>query len=283
MIINNKQDFISLIKSFNIQSPYVIVKPNWVDIVRGNYTEPEILEWLFEALPNSKKMVIESYTPWRGLKYEPREDFNTDLEGGKKFWDFYKKQDDYYLKVTGIDKVLEKFNAEYINITDEYWRGKVVDPRIIQRLIEGKFKDINWNNLYSFIPKKLFQTRDKATLISLAKIKLEEGNKNIVVSLSLKNIFGLIPSPSRREPYHKDSHSLIPQVISDINKIYQTLFPNSLWINEGIFSLVKNYCEENQCYERNKNLAFASRDPKEADIAVCKEFGIDPNQIPYLN
>ncbi|MCL5784884.1 MAG: DUF362 domain-containing protein [Patescibacteria group bacterium] len=283
MVISGKQDFIRLIQSFNIKTEYVIIKPNWVGVEKGNYTEPEILAWLFEALPNSKKIVVESYIPSRGLKYEPSETFKTDLEGGKKFWDFYKKQDKYYLKSTGIDKVLEKFNAEYINITDECWKGEVVDPKIIEEIVRAKHKDIYWKNLYSYIPKKLFNIKDEATLISLAKIKLEEGNKNIIISLSLKNIFGLIPSPSRKDPYHQDNHSLIPRTIIDINKIYQVLFPNSLWINEGIFSLVKNYCEDGQFYEQNKNLIFASRDPKEADTAVCEEFNINPSQIPYLN
>ncbi|RJP46663.1 MAG: DUF362 domain-containing protein [Armatimonadetes bacterium] len=282
MIISDENDFINIIKSFNIRTDFVVVKPNWVNLEKGNYTEPEILAWLFEALPDQKKIVVESYTPWRGLKYEADEDLKTDLEGGKKFWNFYQKQDRYYLEKTGIGKVLEKFKAEYINITDEYWKGEIVEPQIIKDVVQKKHKDIYWKNFYSYIPKKLFNIKDQATLISLAKIKLEEGNKNIVVSLSIKNIFGLIPSPSRQDPYHKDDHSQIPQAIIDIHKIYSTLFPNSLWINEGVFNLVKNYCEENQFYEKDKNLVFASMDPTEADITVCEFFGINPESVPHL-
>lgn len=282
MIIASKQDFISFIKSFNLQTNFVIVKPNWVDIEKGNYTEPEILEWLLEALPDQKKIIIESYTPWRGLKYQPSEDLKIDLEEGKKFWDFYKEQDVNYLEVTGIGKVLEKFDVEYINITNEYWKGEIVESQIIKDVVEKKYKDIYWKDFYSYIPKKIFKIKDQTTLISLAKIKLEETNKNIVVSLSMKNLFGLIPTPSRREPYHKNNHSLIPQAIIDINKVYQTLFLNSLWINEGIFSLVRNYCEENQSYEQNENLVFASKSPVEADANACEFFRIDPQLVPYL-
>lgn len=280
MFIKGKKEFVNLVKSFNIQSEYVVVKPNWVDNVVGNYTEPEILEWLFESLNKQKKIVIESYTPWRGLKYEPRDDLKTDLEEGKNFWDFYKKQDEYYLKETGTNKILKKFNADYINITDEYWKGEIVDPNFIKDIVKT---DLFWTELYSYIPQRLFDIRKKATFISLAKIKIEEGNKDIVVSLSLKNIFGLIPSPSRKEPYHKDNHSLIPQAIVDINKIYQTLFPDSLWINEGIFSLVKNYCTDNQAYIKNSKLVFIGNNGIDVDTSTCNQMGIDSKSVPYLN
>lgn len=282
MIISGKQDFINLIQSFNIQSDFVIVKPNWVDIEEGNYTEAQILDWLFESLPNQKKIVVESFTPWRGLKYGGGKELRVNLTGGKEFWDFYKKQDQYFLDKTGLGRVLDKFNAEYINVTDEFWKGKMVPQGIIKDLVEKKHQDIYWTDFYSYIPQKLFDIRNQSTFISLAKIKLEEKNEQIIVSLSIKNTFGLIPHPSRRKPFHNRNHSFITQAIIDINKIYITIFPSNLWINEGILSLVKNYCEDNQFYEKNKNLVFVNLDPVEADSAVCRAFNIDPAQVPYL-
>lgn len=137
MIIKNKFDFIEKIKSFNIDTEYVIIKPNWVSNVKGEYTEPEILSWFLESLnKNQKKIVIESYTPWRGLIFQSKnkkEELKTDLIEGKKHWDFYKKQDKYFLKTTGIDKVLKKYQVDYINITNEFWEKNCVNPKLIEK------------------------------------------------------------------------------------------------------------------------------------------------------
>lgn len=285
MKISSKSKFINKITSFHLATDYVVVKPNWVSIQEGEYTKPEILEWLFEALPQ-KKIVIESYTPWRGLECSPnkdKEELKVDLVGGKKFWNFYRKQDEYFLKETGMGKVLEKFGAKYINSTNEFWKGNCVDWSVIKSEVEKKFKDIHWTEFYSYIPKQIYQIRKNATLISLAKIKLEEKNKYIVVSLSIKNLFGLIPHPSRKEPFHTKDHSKIPQVTADMFKVYYSLFPNSLWINEGIKTLVKNYCEEDQFIERGKGLFFIGTDPVKVDSETCSEFGINPSNVPYLD
>ncbi|MBU2472833.1 DUF362 domain-containing protein [Patescibacteria group bacterium] len=280
MIIRNKKEFIKLIKSFNIKTKFIVIKPNWIDIKKGNYTEPEILEWLFEALPQ-KKIVIESYTPWRGKEYQEGE-LGVNLEDGKKFWDFYKEMDKEYLKKTGIGTVLKRFNVSYINITNEYWAKRIIKSSIIKRLVENKYEKLYWTEFYSFVPEKLYKIREDATLISLAKIKIEEENKEIMVSLSSKNIFGLIPHPSRQEPYHRDNHSLIPQAILDINKVYMSVFEKNLWINEGIKSMVKHYCQDNQSYEKNKGIVFIGDNPAKTDIETCKDMGIKPESVPYL-
>lgn len=280
MKIQNKSQFVDVVKSFSIKTKYIVVKPNWVSIDEGEYTEAEILEWLFEALPQ-EKIVIESYTPWRGLKQtltDKGTELKTDLVEGQKFWDFYKEQDEHFLNKTGIGEVLKKFNAQYLNVTNEYWSGNCVSISEIETLCP----DLIWKELYSYIPQKLFNIRKEVTLISLAKIKLEEENKNIIVSLSVKNLFGLIPHPSRREPFHRNNHTEIPQVISDVYKLYTSLFPNTLSINEGIKSMVRSYCEPNQMIEKDQNLVFADKDLLFADTLVCEQFGINPQTVPYF-
>jgi len=280
MIIKNKKQFIDFVKSFNIKTEFIIVKPNWVDDEEGNYTEPEILEWLFEALPQ-KKIVVESYTPWRGKEYKEGK-LGVGLINGKKFWRFYREMDKEYLEKTGISKILKKFNVSYINITNEYWSGRMMDSSIVKSLVEKKYGKLYWTEFYSFFPKKIYKIRKNATFVSLAKIKFEEENKNIVTSLSLKNVFGLVPHPLRREPYHKNNHKLIPQAILDIAKIYISIFENTFWINEGIKNMVKHYCEKSQCYEKNRGLIFAGTDPFNVEIETCIEIGINPRDVPYL-
>ena len=279
------EDFINQVKTYNISSEYVIVKPNWVSNKVGEYTEPEILDWLLEAFPQQKKIVIESYTSWRGLQFEEDEvnkGQGATLEGGKKHWDFYNKQDKYFLQTTGNEKVLQKHKAEYINITDEYWSKKCVESETIQSIITQKGKYVTCTELYDYVPKKLFDIRESATLISLSKIKVEEDIPVIGISMSTKNLFGLIPHPSRWIPYHGKSHTLIPGVIKDINSIYTSLFENNLWIAEGVKTLIKDYCGTKQQTIKNKKLLFIGRNAKDVDSEACAAMGIDPKQVPHL-
>ena len=58
--------FTDEVRKFDIRSKNIIVKPNWISNGDGEYTESEILDALFNAFPKQKKIVTESYTPWRG-------------------------------------------------------------------------------------------------------------------------------------------------------------------------------------------------------------------------
>lgn len=277
MIVKNKASFVKLIDSFHISTPYVVIKPNWVSSKDGEFTEPEILDWLLSAFSNRRKIVVESYTPWRA---DHIADLKTDLIGGKSDWDEYKHIDEEFLTSTGIGDVLKKHGTTYLNITNEYWAGRCVDSNEVGSAVGCS---LAWPEFCGFIPRELFDIRDQATLISLAKIKLETGIPQIMASLSIKNLFGLIPSPSRREPYHGDNHQNVASTITDIFHVYLSLFPRSLWINEGVMSYVKNYCEPSQEIIRNKQLVFAGQDAVEVDSEACLEFGVDPSTVPYLN
>lgn len=285
MLIKGKQEFINEITKFEMDTKYAVVKPNWVSNQEGEFSEPEILDWLFEALPNQKKIVIESYTPWRGLKFVEPDSYKgrgVTLNGGKVHWDFYKKQDQHFLETTGIGKVLEKYKVNYINITDEVWSGNCVAPDVIKKAVANKVKSIKWDELYSYIPQKLYQIRKSSTLISLSKIKVEEGIPAIYISMSIKNLFGLIPHPSRWIPFHGEGHELVPEAILDIYTLYTSLFDKTLWITEGIKTLVRNYCESNQKIIKNQNLLFVGQNAKQVDTEACKALGIDPAKVPYL-
>jgi hypothetical protein len=286
MVILSKNDFIDEVRKFDIKTEYAVVKPNWVSNTKGMFTEAEILDWLMEALPNQKKIIIESYTPWRGLKFE--EDSNlkgngVTLEGGKEHWDFYRKQDVYFLESTGNIGILEKYNTEYINITNEVWENKCVKSGIIKNIVENDSRSIKWTEFYSYFPQKLFEIREKSTFISLSKIKIEDNIPDIYVSMSVKNLFGLIPHPSRRIPFHGINHETVPEVIRDTYNIYTSLFKNTLWITEGIKTLVLNYCEPKQKVVSNQNLMFIGKDGVKVDTEACMGMGVDPNKVPYLN
>jgi len=274
MKIKEKIEFIDEIRKFNIETEYIIVKPNWVSNKFGEYTEPEIIDWLFESFPKQKKIVIESYTPWRGLNGTK---INADLIEGKKFWEDYQNQDREFLKETGNEKILKKHKVEYINITNEVWANRCIEPEIIKKEVNN----IKFEEFYGYIPEKIYKLKNKSTLISLAKIKTEEENKKIIVSLSIKNLFGLIPDP-KRDKYHRNNDKNIFQAIIDIFKIYTSIFRSTLWINEGIRTLVNHYCTDDQTIEKNKNLLFVGKNPIEVDSGTCWAMGVDPNKILYL-
>jgi hypothetical protein len=284
MKIEGKSDFIKTIQNLGITSECVIIKPNWLSNGEGEYTEPELLRWLFEALPDRQYIVVEGYTPWRGLIYEPKykgDELRVDLEGGKAYREFYRLLDKKFLSETGIGEVLHQFNAEYINITEEVWGGRCVDSDKIRKQINENGYFINYIDFYSYMPLKLYQLRNDAAFISLAKIKLQ-ANKPILISASIKNLYGLIPHPSRMV-YHDvdDNYAGLAESMSDIFILYTELFKNNYWINEGIFTLIKKHFGENQSVERDMNYLVVGTDPLTVDAEACGIFGLDPFQSVY--
>jgi len=284
MHCSTKTDFQQTLSNFSFQEN-VIIKPNWVSNEPGEFSEPVILDWLLSAFPSHNKIIIESYTPWRGFDFKV-DDLDksevTSLEGGKNHWELYKKQDEQFLSSTGIEAVLKKHNASYLNITNEVWQEECVDPQIIKRLVEKDCHHIKWEQLFSYIPKKLFEIRENSTLISLSKIKIEESIPEILVSMSMKNLFGLIPHPSRWVPFHENGHADVANVIKDLYKIYSSIFDDSVWIAEGILTMVKHYCEPTQEIVRDQGLLFVGKNAIKVDSMACEAVGIDPKQVPHL-
>jgi len=190
--------------------------------------------------------------------------------------------------VTWIEKdaglsVIEKYDVDYINITNEVWKGGCVEGKKIRKLMQDKEKTIHFDELYSLVPEKIIEIRKKATFISLAKIKTEENIQNISISMSVKNIFDLIPHPSRKVPFHGTDHKLVSQAINDIYAIYTSLFSKSIWITEGVKTLVKNYCSEDQQIIEDQGLLFIGQDGKKVDKIACLKMNINPSKVKYLN
>ncbi len=204
------------------------------------------------------------------------------LERGRKYRTKYRDQDSYFLTQTGIAGVLEKHHVSYINITEEVWGRRCVSRETVKKILGKQARFIVWQELMDYVPTKLFEIRDKATFISLAKVKLESGLPSIYVSMSVKNLFGLIPHPSRWEPFHQQNHRFVPEVVRDIYLIYTSLFKNNLWVVEGIKTLVENYTEPNQKIVENEGLLFIGREGTKVDRQACVKMDIKPEKVPYL-
>jgi hypothetical protein len=285
MKIQGKTDFIAAIRDQEINTPYVIIKPNWINDHEGEFTEAEVLEWLLESLPDKKKIVIESYTPWRGLIYQPKnqkDDLLVDLEGGKKYRDFYRVMDENFLQKTRIAEILKKYETEYINITEMVWGDRCVSQNQVIKDIEGKGYSFTFPAFTGYIPLSLYQIRKQSTLISLGKIKRQLFYPKVGFGGSIKNLFGLIPDPSRGK-YHPGNDFIgLDKAMTDIFFLYTQLFPNNCWIAEGIFTIPKEPYTQVRTIERNQNLLFLGRNPIKVDLEACQVFSLEPNNSEYF-
>ncbi|MBU1111096.1 DUF362 domain-containing protein [Patescibacteria group bacterium] len=230
-------EFVSLL---NIKSDVVVIKPNWVDGLDCSHTEVKMTEMFLSSLKDlgKKAVFVESYTFWRTDKMclqGKKEDYfsseEATLESGKRHWDFFKRMDKWFLEKEGFANLFSKFGAEYINITKEIWSGNVINREKIKSNLEPKYSPLVFPELYSYIPTKLYEFKDSC-FISFSKAKLD---KYYGVSLSIKNLFGLIPDPSRAIKYHKDDDKYLIDAIVDVHKIYQSLF-DMRFVVDGVFT-----------------------------------------------
>ena len=285
MKIQNKIDFIKSVQQFNIKTEYAIIKPNWINDQEGEFTEAEILGWLLEALPEQKKIVVEGYTPWRGLIYQPtstNDELKIDLLGGKHYRNFYREMDRNFLHKTGIEDILHEFNAEYFNITECVWDGKCISKDHILKEIEGRGYFFSNPEIASYMPIRLYEIRQNATFVNFSKIKQEKHNPYINFSMTIKNMFGLIPDPSRAKYHGGENHYKgLDKALADIFFLYVLIFRKSLWIAEGIRTIAKEPFAPEKTIEKDLNYLFLGKDPIKVDSDACKPIQQNPNMSDY--
>jgi len=257
--VTEAEDMRRFAKELNIRGKGFVVKPNWSNA--NSYTSAEDLDFLFNCL-EGKKTVVESYTAWRNelnTRPEPH-DFITPRNAKKK-WKWIKEQDAWFLRYSGVERVLKKHGVEYVNITEEVWNHRTVAKREMQKIVEERFGSLKNQEMYGFIPKKVYNLRG-CSLISLNMSRMTRE----VMSLSTKNLFGLIPDPARYGRWHGENDSLLPQSIVDINKVYRSLFKPCFWINEIV----------------DRDLLVGSENSVQADAVTASIVGVDPKGIEYL-
>jgi len=257
--VTRVQDFKRFMDELNVCGEGFLIKPNWSNA--NTYTSARTLDLLFSFL-DEDKTIIEGYTAWRNeLNTGPEpQDFITPRNANKK-WKWIREQDEWFLQHSGIGKVLKKHGVEYVNITEEVWSGRVAAQEKIKRVVEAIFASLKNQEMYGFIPSKIYDLRGRAFIsLNLSRRTRE------VMSLSTKNLFGLIPDPARYGKWHGPNDSLLPQSIVDINKLYRSLFKPCFWINEI----------------KERGLLVGSKNSVEADALTAIIFGADPKKIGYL-
>jgi uncharacterized protein (DUF362 family) len=249
--------------------PPVLIKPNWGTV--ECFSEADILDWTLAAIPG-EKLVIESHGWARNeetlLHQAPAALTKANLRRG----------DRWFLETNGIQQVLDKHQVEYLNLTEEVWAGRTADPKQIQRDVEAQYAPVQFEEMYARVPERLYALRG-GTLLSLTKYKLVF--YPLGVSFSVKNLFGLIPGPSRGK-YHGKEHAFLDQSIVDINKIYRSLF-SVKGVIEAVHSAGNHVTEAERMrtYPGNGQV-FASEDTLALDAFAAALAGRDPQGVGHL-
>ena len=264
----NREGFMDLLQSLGLKPP-VIIKPNWGFSVC--YTEAEILDWTLEAC-GGEALVVESYG------WARTEEMLTNGKWGSFERGDLRKSDKWFLKYSGIDKVLEKYNVEFLNITEENWAKRTVASETMREYAAEQDLSIVEEDFLGFVPERLFELKG-GTCLSLAKVRTLEAP--MWVSLSVKNLFGMIPGPSRGK-YHGKEHSKLAQSIVDIYRLYESLF--DIW---GVVEAVQTASRrDRETFEWStiENLGFVSvsQNPVALDAVVSGLLRVDPKSVEYM-
>jgi uncharacterized protein (DUF362 family) len=263
----DREGFLELLGTLDLKPP-VIVKPNWG--TSNCFIEAQILDWVLTAV-DGEAIVVESYG-WARTE----ESVKTGKPGSKKRG-YLRRADKWFLRYSGVDEVLEKHGVEFMNITEENWGHRTADPEEVRNLVEESHTPVAMEEMYGFVPERLFEIRG-CDLLSLAKVKIWLPPFNI--SLTLKNLVGMIPGPGRLR-YHGKKNTKINQSIADIYKIYDSLF-DVKGVVEAVFSASVAETLHKVNIHENPGFASASKQLLDLDAVVATMIGLDPHEISYL-
>jgi uncharacterized protein (DUF362 family) len=261
-----RESFIEMIRSLNMKPP-VVIKPNWGFSVI--FTEADILDWRLDAI-DGDAIVVESYG-WARCREAVEE---------KKYGPFSRKAlreaDKWFLKYSGIEKVLGKHDTEYLNITEEFWAGRIVEEDTIHAIVEDSYAPLQMKETASFVPQRVYDLSD-GTFLNLSKLKFM--GADIVISLTLKNLFGMIPGPDRGK-FHGEMNKAMNPSIVDMNKIYRSLFKMK-GVVEGVHTASRGMTLEPQVF-KNNGVVWTCDDILELDAVVAAHLGINPTDVGHL-
>jgi len=280
--IQDRGDVQKALAQFNPSAGTCLIKPNFFTQCEGYYTDARTLDDFLGAIPGTK-IVLECYTARRTDGSRPIEPGQT-----REHLDWLREQDRRFFAGSGIGEVLARHDADFLNVTEEIWGGGGADAREVARLVEGKYPPVVHSELYGCVPQRLLDLRG-APLLNLAKLKVAHaGGSDPFFSLSMKNLFGLIPEPNRGN-YHGKGDAGLPHSIVDMCKIYTALFDtthvveavyNTLISREGLTD--PDDPRKGLGLVSDLGLAVTGDDPAGLDAFIVSLFGDDPGQRHFL-
>jgi|GEM_PF-2468953 len=273
--IMDKNDLSEYLKILNLSKDIIIIKVNWCNDREGYFTDCKTLSFFIKGLKKAYKkakiIITEAYSYERN---DPVLEFSPEEENKRK--DIIRKNDIYFLKKQGFKKFFEDENLTYINVTEEAWNNKNIDADIIKKIVKEKYNyELKNKELYGCIPKALFRYKGKS-LISLSKIKGIILPGFLFFTLSMKNLFGLIPKTCRRNYHGKPK---LVNTIIDMNVIYRSLF-DVVGISEALFNTL--FISEKPHVIENSGCMAASRDLVTLDAAIIKSLSFNPYDRHFI-
>jgi uncharacterized protein (DUF362 family) len=161
---------------------------------------------------------------------------------------------DEVFDATGITRLAKRYNVRLINLSHV--------PSLPINVGVGR------RQLLVPMPAFLLESTDLLVTAPVPKMHL-----NTLVSLSVKNQWGIIQNPTDRLRLHPD----FSEVIYAVNKA----LPEIISVVDGKYGLTRGGPMEGDPVELN--WVLLSDDLFKADFLCCKLMGLDPLSIPYLN
>ncbi len=261
----------------------IVIKPNWTSGDYGFYTDAEAMELLLREL-SGPIYVVESFMFGRTdgtIEIRP--------DNGREHWEWLREQDKRFLAESGIGELLERYDAEYINVTEEWWSGRCMPEEEIRSRVESRYAPIRHKELYNGVPRRLYELRH-LPFVSYAKFKYNDPDVSNFSSFSMKNVFGMIPVPNREFYHGADQDIGLSRSIIDIVSIYRSLF-EMYGIVEGVYKIPVTRKDGENRYEmiwteydviEDAGIIIGSQDLLTLDAYANKLVGIDPDTRAFL-
>lgn len=293
--VQTSRDLSEFLKDPWLKNDTFIIKPNWFSPHPANFTDSNVLRLLLEAL-DGQITITEAYSmerqdgsvnfivegeevDWSWVMKHP--DWGWIRRKGR--WDKIRKQDKWFLDTFGFTDLFREYGVDYVNVTEEVWQGRTANSDTIRKAVETRYSPVLNEELYTYVPKRLYELQG-ATFISFGKVK---GIRGSYPSLTMKNLFGLIPDPLRSR-WHGSNDELLGRSIIDINKIYAVLF-NVYGLCEALHSATISDPEGEiklpwGSYSIAENLGVIAygRHLLSVDAILCELIGVTPEEVSYI-
>ena len=199
-----------LLDRFGIGGDPVFVKVTWHGYAPGTYTDPVALDQLLTAL-DGRAVLLEGHSAGRNDGTDP----GVEWPDGRRHRRWIREQEAEYLRRTGLQEVIDRHGAHYLNVTEAFWDGQCAGPDEVDGLLRAAGVELAHPELAGFVPRLLLDYRG-APLLSFARFKG-------ATRLSISNLFGLIPAPLRSD-WHGPDPACFASVCCDLALMYGALF-----------------------------------------------------------
>ena len=255
----------------------IFVKVTWHGYATGTYTDPVALDRLLGALPRGRVVLVEGHT----ISKNRAEDLTWDWEEeSRAHRDWILTEERAFLEATGLQDVMDRHGATYLNVTEAVWDGQCAAREDVFKLLADRGITPGTPELCDAIPSVMLENLDRPFL-SFARFKGP-------TRLSVSNCFGLLPGPYRGA-WHGPDVTYFARVCAEIARIYGALF-TTYGLNEA-FNVAVRWNREGLYRSRwghydlvaGGSLMTLSKGLMPADLLACRLQGSSPDRSAFYD